>query len=59
MDETFELGEVVQLKSGGPIMTITKMGVAPVSQQTTVWCVWFDGTKEMEGEFPPEALKRT
>jgi uncharacterized protein YodC (DUF2158 family) len=58
MAETFEIGEVVHLKSGGPEMTITKVGLAPISQQTILLCAWFEGNKQMEGEFPQEAVER-
>lgn len=37
MDETkFEVGDVVQLKSGGPRMTISMV------EKTTVIVIWFD-----------------
>ncbi|SEI92541.1 YodC family protein [Frateuria terrea] len=32
----FKIGDVVQLKSGGPAMTITAVG------PTTLTCEWFD-----------------
>lgn len=54
--QTFNVGDVVRLKSGGPKMTVTQIGErlgAP-----TVWCSWFDGTKKLDGDFPPSALER-
>lgn len=45
-------GDVVQLKSGGPKMTVDftyKFGVA---------CTWFDGQTKREGTFEPAMLKK-
>ena len=55
MSETFKIGDVVKLKSGGPKMTITTVGERYGTP--TVWCVWFDGTKKYDGTFPPESLE--
>ncbi|MGD0669325.1 MAG: DUF2158 domain-containing protein [Bryobacteraceae bacterium] len=57
MADEFRVGNVVQLKSGGPKMTITYVG----DQYGTpvVSCSWFDGTTEKTGRFPPGALKIT
>jgi len=52
---SFQKGDVVQLKSGGPKMTVTKIGVHMEEQM--VWCTWFEDTKVTEETFPPEALK--
>jgi len=46
----FKVGDVVQLKSGG-----SKMTVDAVSDR--IWCMWFDGTTQKNGNFPPGALK--
>lgn len=58
MSEQFKTGDVVQLKSGGPKMTVSQAGKAAMTGKLSVWCDWFDGTKKMEGTFPPESLKR-
>ncbi|MCC3159689.1 DUF2158 domain-containing protein [Hymenobacter sp. 15J16-1T3B] len=51
----FQTGDVVQLKSGGPIMTVTLP--AAESRDGRVWCTWFvEGKKETSG-FPDAALK--
>lgn len=52
----FKAGDVVQVVSGGPRITVidvgkTKLGVL------SAWCVWFEGTKQIEGRFPVVALK--
>jgi uncharacterized protein YodC (DUF2158 family) len=58
-DEKFNIGDVVQLKSGGPKMTVTHVGQMATGGTTlTAWCAWFDGTKEMSGTFPVGALNR-
>jgi uncharacterized protein YodC (DUF2158 family) len=41
----FKLGDVVQLKSGGPKMTIDRISVSQAS------CTWFEGTKLEGGWF--------
>jgi uncharacterized protein YodC (DUF2158 family) len=48
---TFEVGDTVQLKSGGPVMTITEI------EGTQVWCTWFTPEGKLEtGTFPNLAL---
>jgi len=47
----FAVGNIVELKSGGPKMTVTHVG------PTAIRCVWFEGTKKMQGDFPPDALQ--
>lgn len=57
MDQEFKIGDVVQLKSGGPKMTIDaidKFGMGATHNQAR--CVWFDGTKRVEGLFELQAL---
>lgn len=50
MAEKFKIGDIVQLKSGGPKMTVTKVlgGV--------VHTAWFSGSKKEAGAFPFEAV---
>jgi uncharacterized protein YodC (DUF2158 family) len=55
MAEELKTGDVVQLKSGGPKMTVTVVG--DQYGVPTVWCVWFVGTKREEGQFPPDTLE--
>lgn len=56
----FQLGDVVQLKSGGPPMTVTY-----VNEKGRVSCAWFNRVEggiawEPKHEtFPPEALKKS
>jgi len=48
----FNIGDVVQLKSGGPKMTVTHIRGA-----NSLDCTWFEGVKLHEGTFPPDALR--
>jgi uncharacterized protein YodC (DUF2158 family) len=56
MTDHFNAGDVVQLKSGGPKMTVTQTGKDSVGS-FVVWCAWFVENKKVEDTFPPEALK--
>jgi uncharacterized protein YodC (DUF2158 family) len=49
----FKVGEVVQLKSGGPKMTVQNI------QGNEVWCTWFDEQKKPQRHwFAPEMLEK-
>ena len=52
----FASGDMVQLKSGGPPMTVNR--VLGVSGGELV-CVWFDGTEMKSGRFHHGAVERT
>lgn len=47
----FKLGDVVQLKSGGPVMTITHM------KETSCECSWFKDDAAKNCTFPSDALE--
>jgi uncharacterized protein YodC (DUF2158 family) len=47
-----DLGDVVQLKSGGPSMT-----VAEIKDDFAV-CRWFDGNRECTNTFPLSSLHK-
>lgn len=50
----WKIGDVVQLKSGGPLMTVVDDGYAAGA----VLCYWFVGLESVsEKIFRPEALK--
>jgi uncharacterized protein YodC (DUF2158 family) len=55
MADEFKGGDIVQLKSGGPPMTVLRAG--DMYGTKLVWCSWFDGATEKTGKFPPAALK--
>ena len=48
-----KVGDVVQLKSGGPRMTV----VSTESNPAGVLCAWFDEAETKSSRFPPEALE--
>ncbi|TNE37205.1 MAG: DUF2158 domain-containing protein [Alphaproteobacteria bacterium] len=54
----FSIGDVVMLKSGGPVMTVTKIEENSTGREK-IWCVWFDskGVRQTSN-FPPEALEK-
>jgi uncharacterized protein YodC (DUF2158 family) len=49
---TFKKGDVVQLKSGGPKMTIISVAASDGDYR----CAWFSGSKHETGYFPHESL---
>jgi uncharacterized protein YodC (DUF2158 family) len=51
--ENFEIGQVVQLRSGGPKMTVHSL----VSDGDVV-CQWFEGNEVHEENFPKDVLKK-
>ena len=53
MADTIKVGDVVQLKSGSPSMTVTG------TDNHTAWCTWYDFNKnewKTEIQFPLVAL---
>lgn len=59
MNAEIKAGSVVQLKSGGPLMTVSSVG--DIYGEPTVWCDWFVQDKapwkKEHGSFPPSSLK--
>lgn len=59
MEQDLKVGEVVQLKSGSPRMTIDhigKFGMGSTHDQAK--CVWFEGNKRMEAVFELHTLQQ-
>ena len=51
MTRKFKIGDVVELKSGGPDMTVVAHTGGGLS------CIWFDDDQGLhDGTFPPETL---
>lgn len=50
MADKFKIGDIVQLKSGGPKMTVTTV------LDEVVRTAWFAGSKNEEGAFPFDAI---
>ena len=57
----FKVGDLVQLKSGGPPMTVAEFpdpDERPRHFKAGQYrCVWFSGKKHESGWFPPETLE--
>jgi|HubBroStandDraft_3_1064219.scaffolds.fasta_scaffold2442210_1 uncharacterized protein YodC (DUF2158 family) len=51
----WNIGDTVKLKSGGPIMTVSRMGRE--MGHSVVVCVWFEGATKHQGGFPEESLE--
>ena len=49
---SLKVGDVVQLKSGGPQMTVCKID----EEDNTYSCCWFNGKKVERADFPLETL---
>ncbi len=55
-DEKFEVGDTVQLKSGGPHMTVVT--AAEYQRKRLVQCTWFvHGDKRAVATFSAESLR--
>ena len=50
----FKKGMIVQLKSGGPKMTVVKIDP---KFEGSIGCEWFSGSKCESSSFIPESLK--
>ncbi|QIB34608.1 YodC family protein [Ancylobacter pratisalsi] len=46
---SFEPGDVVRLKSGGPAMTVEQVDILAATGKEAVWCTWFEkvGNRQM------------
>lgn len=51
-----KIGDIVELKSGGPKMTVSALGT--IDGVLHVTCHWFEGATPHEGRFPVEAVRR-
>ena len=59
MADTFNVGDVVQLKSGGPLMTVNGTGDDSMTGEFKVYCTWFDQKgKQTQSTFVPDVLNR-
>ena len=56
MAQDFKAGDQVQLKSGGPTMTVTIVGENQYGRKK-VFCQWFDKNKLCEAEFEPDTVE--
>ena len=56
MSRSFKIGDLVRIKSGGPMMEVTEVGENQ-DGKPIVTCAWFDGDKREMGTFPAAAVK--
>jgi len=57
MSNTYNIGDIVKLKSGGPEMTIKKVNTNMNDEPSGHYqCQWFAGKKLDSGVFPQESL---
>jgi uncharacterized protein YodC (DUF2158 family) len=53
----FNVGDLVILKSGGPVMTVTKVYDRTLRDEPIEYtCAWFSGKKNENAHFPQDAL---
>ena len=52
IDDRFKPGDIVALKSGGALMTVTK------AEGGRMWCEWFDGKVRQARFFDETVLRR-
>jgi uncharacterized protein YodC (DUF2158 family) len=57
MADEIKAGDVVELKSGGPRMTVAKVENWNGVMRAT--CHWFEGDKPQQGYFPVSSLERS
>lgn len=59
----FEPGDLVRLRSGGPLMTVESVGERSYGLGLAVWCVWFEATGNKQvakrETFPPIVLEKS
>ena len=53
MANKYKPGDIVQLKSGGPSMTVSKAD----TDGEGYWCEWFKGASKERAHFEEETLK--
>jgi uncharacterized protein YodC (DUF2158 family) len=58
----FQPGDEVQLKSGGPVMTVERIGKDERTQEDVIFCIWFhnEGKKQIlsRGSFIPATIEK-
>jgi uncharacterized protein YodC (DUF2158 family) len=59
MADDLKVGDVVKLKSGGPVMTIQRLGAGIAADKSQgAWCDWFVDNKPQHGWFPLTSLNK-
>lgn len=55
MGKNFQPGDLVKIKSGGPIMTVENNDLK-INGKAFIECVWFDGAVRQSARYHPAAL---
>jgi uncharacterized protein YodC (DUF2158 family) len=55
--QKYKTGDIVQLKSGGPKMTVSQYQSLSLDDAANVQCTWFAGSKHQAGWFPEDGLQ--
>jgi len=59
LGEKFQIGDVVQIKSGGPRMTVSSpQDTYGYNGHESVHCVWFNGSTRLEELFAAASLEK-
>lgn len=59
MSDEIAVGDVVKLKSGGPLMTVVTIDRTQFDTDLSVWCEWFDEkNKSQKGTFKLVAVQK-
>ena len=56
MSRSFKIGDLVRIKSGGPMMVVTEVGENQ-DGKPIVTCTWVDEDKPEVGTFPADTVK--
>ncbi len=56
LQRKFSIGDIVQLKSGGPAMTVTSHQEPDKQERLIVWAVWFVDGEVKSANFAEETL---
>ena len=56
MADTIQRGDTVKLKSGGPMMTVERIGSS--ADPNAILCFWFEGENLHDQWFQPTSLKK-
>ena len=52
----YSVGDIVKLKSGGPVMTIHSVNDTFTGEKVEYTCKWFSGSKLQNGTFEERAI---
>ena len=56
MSRSFKIGDLVRIKSGGPMMVVAEVGENQ-DGKPIVTCTWVDEDKQEVGTFPADTVK--